>query len=122
MRIIHVYIYNIYIYTRTCTEALINIFKTFMYRPIGVWLLLVLTPCGICHFNLFLLCIFLHHLFFLCLLLIFFFLIIPIPLFLPLCVANIQPDRQIQGGTETEVMMPEGRHISERRIEERVLP
>src|SRR6218665_2252606 len=76
-----------------------------MYRPIRVWLLLMLTPCVICHFNLFLLCIFLLHLFFfLCFLLIFIFLIIPIPLFVPLGVANIQLDRQIQEGTETDVI------------------
>jgi len=96
-----------------------------MYRPIRVWLLLMLTPCVICHFNLFLLCIFLLHLFFfLCFLLIFIFLIIPIPLCVPPGVANIQLDRQIglQEGTETDVMMTACQHISERRTEERVLP
>src|SRR6218665_518874 len=108
-----------------------------MCMPIRVWLLLM-TPCGICRFNLFLFiflfrCLFLLYFFFfffLCFLLIFIFLILFVFLsffyllflFLPFGVADIQPDIHTQGGTETEVMMRSCQHNSERRTEEPVLP
>jgi len=89
-----------------------------MYRPIRIWLLLMLTLSGICHFNLFLLFLFLLFiLLFLCLylLLLFFF-----PHLLPMFLTHLylsyhsylsasgcskHTTRQTNRGTETEVMI-----------------